>query len=56
MILIGKTNKYADLKPLVGPALEELKSVMPGDVVRVEVSETVATFKLLSFNVLRPAS
>jgi predicted nuclease of predicted toxin-antitoxin system len=35
MILIAKSNRYGDLKPLVPQALEALKSMQPGNVVRV---------------------
>jgi len=35
MILIAKSNRYEDLKPLIPRALESLKSIRPGDVVRV---------------------
>lgn len=35
LILIAKTNKYVDLKPLVPQALEALKSIQPGTVVRI---------------------
>jgi hypothetical protein len=38
LILAAKTNKYADLKPLVPRALEALKSLQPGTFVLVEAS------------------
>ena len=38
LILIGRTNKYADLKPLIPQALEALRFVQPGTAVRIELS------------------
>src|SRR2546421_605744 len=35
LILRAKTNKYADLKPLAPQALEALKTIQPGAVVRI---------------------
>lgn len=35
LILIARSNKYTDLKPLIPRALEALKSAQPGDVVRI---------------------
>jgi predicted nuclease of predicted toxin-antitoxin system len=35
MILITKSNRYDDLKPRVPQALQALKSVQPGSVVRI---------------------
>lgn len=35
LILIAKSNRYEDLKPLVPRALESLKSIQHGDVVRI---------------------
>ena len=36
MILIAKSNRFEDLKPLVPQALESLKTIQPGDVVRIQ--------------------
>ena len=38
MILIAKSNRYGDLKPLVSQALESLESIQPGDVVLIQVA------------------
>ena len=36
LILVGRTNRYADLKGLAPKALEALVTIKPGDVVRVK--------------------
>ncbi len=36
LILVVKNNKYADLQPLVPKALEALKTIQKGEIMRVE--------------------
>jgi len=36
LILIARSNRYEDLRPLLPQALESLESIQPGDVVRIQ--------------------
>lgn len=37
LILVGRSNRYSDLKPLASKALEALLTIKRGDVVRIEI-------------------
>jgi hypothetical protein len=38
LILISKSNRYEDLKPIVPRALVSLNSIQPGDIVRIQAA------------------